>query len=165
MKGCPLCGEGHLPDIKVPGIVWDEYRLTYNLNYVASFTKVEARFLDYCLRIWPRVGTYERCIYATWPYEEPDEASNSLRVHANKIRKKIHPAGLTLLAANHVGYRFFLPQEVAYLKIDLTNLNRCGFCIPSDLFELSEGQCKQAHDQKDKHCFPAINHQASAPLR
>lgn len=67
------------------------------------FGKIERRFLEILLRLYPNSITISRLVDKLWiddPNGGPNEAAKSVQVHRARINKKLTPVGWTIHSIN-----------------------------------------------------------------
>ena len=75
-----------------------------NLPPAWRLTRTEARVTDVLLRASGRVVPYDAIIEAVWLGRDPETVQRSLYVHACRIRRKLRPFGMNVLATWGVGF-------------------------------------------------------------
>ncbi len=110
MDLCPLCERHTFPEIRIDDLSLIGQDLRYG-SWAVRISPRESRFLSVLLRFWPHYVPLERCLFATWPDEEPGNPENTLRSYAHSLRHKLAPSGLAVWGKPFNGYKFFLPDE------------------------------------------------------
>jgi DNA-binding winged helix-turn-helix (wHTH) protein len=100
---CPCCDQLYETN-KPVAVSLDTNSLTYRGKKI-RLTGRQAEFAYMLSLNMPNVVLYETIIKGFWPSgHDPLTANTSLHVYANKLRKKLGHAGLTIVAVRNRGY-------------------------------------------------------------
>lgn len=109
---CPSCGAPVVPS----AIVVDLDRNVIVLGWVdatIALPPLEAEFAHLLVRASPRVVRHDYIIERLWGAAEPGDARNNVKVHVNRLRKKLGHLGVTIENVKERGYRLVIDHGAA----------------------------------------------------
>jgi DNA-binding SARP family transcriptional activator len=97
-RACPYCGQ---PIYSAPA---ELVAVFHGLRLPRAQGRVLATLLD----CWPRLVPVERLVEALWPnpWDEPEQARDTLKTYVSKLRRIAEPAGWTICHGGSGVYQF-----------------------------------------------------------